>query len=312
MRILGWNCRGICNASTVRALGAQIKGARPEVVFLSKTKAKLNRMESVKKTLKFDDSCVIEAKGHAGGLCLMWKFGVDIKVVEYNKNLIAVKVSDQCVEWLLVGFYGPPYHSKKKKAWGDLFALLESHQGLWAIMGDFNYIVNEEEQLGGNRGGSLATNYLKELLFELNAVDLGYSGNKYTWVGGKWGKASIKRRLDRGVASISWRLAYPRATITHLGAIKSDHAPILMDTNLSEKFAHRPFRFVAVWLRDDRCSVVIEEAWKGKVSGLEFIKLYKKLAASREALHKWNKEVFGRCQDRINFLLKKIKEVQDR
>ena len=116
MRILGWNCRGICNASTVRALGAQIKGARPEVVFLSKTKAKLNRMESVKKTLKFDDSYVVEAKGHAGGLCLMWKFGVDIKVVEYNKNLIAVKVSDQCVEWLLVGFYGPPYHSKKKKA----------------------------------------------------------------------------------------------------------------------------------------------------------------------------------------------------
>ena len=177
-------------------------------------------------------------------------------------------------------------------------------------MGDFNYIVNEEEQLGGNRGGSSATNYLKELLFELNTVDLGYLGNKYTWARGIWGKASIKRRLDRGVAIISWRLAYPRATITHLGAIKSDHAPILMDTNSSEKFAHRPFE--AVWLRDERCSAVIEEAWKGKVSGSEFIKLYKKLAASREALRKWNKEVFGRCQDRINSLLKKIKEVQDR
>ena len=177
-------------------------------------------------------------------------------------------------------------------------------------MGDFNYIVNEEEKLGGNRGGSSATNYLKELLFELNTMDLGYSGNKYTWARGKWGKASIKRRLDRGVASISWRLAYPRATITHLGVIKSDHSPILMDTNPSEKFAHRPFE--AVWLRDERCSAVIEETWKGKVSGSKFIKLYKKLAASREALRKWNKEVFGRCQDRINSLLKKIKEVQDR
>ena len=193
-----------------------------------------------------------------------------------------------------------------------MFALLESHQGSWAVMGDFNFIVNEEEQLGGNKGGSSSINYLKELLFELNAMDLGYSRNKFTWARGKWGKASIKRRLDRGVANISWRLAYPRATITHLGAIKSDHAPILLDTNPSDSFVHRPFRFEAVWLRDDRCSDVIEEAWKGKVSGSEFLKLYKKQAPTREALRKWNKEVFGRCQNRINSLLKKIKDVQER
>ena len=62
-----------------------------------------------------------------------------------------------------------------------------------------------------------------------------------------------------------------------------------MDTNPCERFAHRPFKFEAVWLRDERCSVVIEEAWKGKVSGSEFVKLYKKQAATREALHKWNK-----------------------
>ena len=43
--------------------------------------------------------------------------------MEFNKDLIAVKVSEQSAEWLLVGFYGPSYHSKKKKAWGNLFAL---------------------------------------------------------------------------------------------------------------------------------------------------------------------------------------------
>ena len=56
----------------------------------------------------------------------------------------------------------------------------------------------------------------------------------------------------------------------------------------------------------------LNEAWKGEVSGSEFTKLYKKQATTREALHKWNKEVFGRCLDRINSLLKKIKDVQER
>nr|XP_023923954.1 uncharacterized protein LOC112035356 [Quercus suber] len=165
----------------------------------------------------------MEAKGRASGLCIMWKARVSIKVVEFDKNVIAVKVSDSVTDWLLVGFYGLPYYSKKKKAWGNLFALLESHQGPWACIGDFNYIMNEDEQVRGCEGSSSAINYLKELMFEYDAVNLGYSGNKFIWA--------------------------------------KDHAPIMLDTNPSDTFAHRPFRFKAVWLRDDGCRLVIEKAW---------------------------------------------------
>ena len=135
----------------------------------------------------------------------------------------------------MIGYWSvstaPPYFSKKKKAWENLSAILETHQGPWACLGDFNYVLNEDESYGGKKGSSSSTNYLKELMFEFGAVDLGYSGNKFTWAKGKWGNASIKRRLDRGIANISWRLAFPNATISHLGAIRSDHAPILLDTN---------------------------------------------------------------------------------
>nr|POE84009.1 hypothetical protein CFP56_54799 [Quercus suber] len=137
----------------------------------------------------------------------------------------------------------PPYFSKKKKAWEGLTALLEAHQGPWMCMGDFNFILNKDEALGGKKGSSSGSNYLNELMFEFGAIDLGYTGSKYTWAKDKWGNASIKRRLDRGIANISWRLAFPRASISHLGAIRSDHTPILLDTNPQSSFAHRPFRF---------------------------------------------------------------------
>ena len=282
MKILGWNCRGISNASTVRALGAQIKRARPDVVFLSETKTNEKCMEFVKSSVKFDNKFIVEAKGSAGGLCILWKNSMSLNVVDFDKNLIAVKIADQCYEWLLVGFYGPSYHSKKSKAWGNLFALLESHQGPWAWIGDFNFIINDDEQIGGNKRGSSATNYLKELLFKFNVVDLGYSGNKFTWARGKWGKASIKRRLDKRVASISWQLAFPKAIISHLGAINSDHAPILLDTNPQDSFAHRPFRFEAAWLRDERCTEVIGKVWDIEETGSDFIKLYKKQASTEK------------------------------
>ena len=66
--------------------------------------------------LRFSNRVVIDAKGTAGGLTMMWKSNRIIKVLEFNKNLIAVKVSDPVSDWVLVGFYGPSYAPKKAKA----------------------------------------------------------------------------------------------------------------------------------------------------------------------------------------------------
>ena len=203
MKLLSWNCQGICNTSTVQALKAQIKGVRPNLIFLSETRALVSRMDFVRSSISFDNMLVVKASGKASGLCVMWKEGISVREVEYNKNLIAITVSDFVCEWLMVRFYGPPYFSKKKKAWENIMALLESHQGPWMCIGDFNYVISEDEVSGGRKGCSLATNYLKELMFEFEAIDLGFLGSKFTWAKGGWGNASIKRRLDRGITNMS-------------------------------------------------------------------------------------------------------------
>ena len=73
-------------------------------------------MDFVKNAINFDNMLVVEANERAGGLCVLWKNGWSIREVEFNKNLIAVTISNVVCEWLMVGFYGPPYFSKKKKA----------------------------------------------------------------------------------------------------------------------------------------------------------------------------------------------------
>ena len=71
-------------------------------------------MEFVKSSINYDNLLVVEANGKPGGLCMLWKNGLSVREVEFNKNLIAVMVSNSVCEWLMVGFYGPPYFSKKK------------------------------------------------------------------------------------------------------------------------------------------------------------------------------------------------------
>ena len=75
------------------------------MVFLLETKADVVHMEFVKSFIKFNYRVVVEAKGSVGGLCMLWKEGLSISEVEFDKNLIAAKVSNQCTDWLLVGFY---------------------------------------------------------------------------------------------------------------------------------------------------------------------------------------------------------------
>ena len=77
---------------------------------------------------------------------------------------------------------------------------------------------------------------------------------------GRWGNVAIKERLDRGLASISWRLVLPKAFVQHLGALNSNHLPILLDTNIDDGFNPRPFHFEAAWIQDERCHGLIEQA----------------------------------------------------
>ena len=81
MKLLGQNCRGICNASIVRAFKAQIKGVRPNLIFFSETKALVSRMDFVRSSISFDNMLVVEESGKAGGLCVLWKEGISVKEV---------------------------------------------------------------------------------------------------------------------------------------------------------------------------------------------------------------------------------------
>jgi hypothetical protein len=94
-------------------------------------------------------------------------------------------------------------------------------------------------------------------MLELGAVDLGFSGARYTWCNKRWGHGCIRERLDHGIANVQWRTEFPRATVLHLGAVNSDHCPLLIDTNPVDVRCPRPFRFKAMWATDDRCFGVI-------------------------------------------------------
>lgn len=105
---------------------------------------------------------------------------MSIDILEFNSVILAIHIHDSVCSWSLVGFYGPLYCFKREKAWTNLFALLESLEGLWLGVGDFNTILESNEKRGGCCGSSSSPNYLGNLNFDLGVVDLGFSRAKFT------------------------------------------------------------------------------------------------------------------------------------
>lgn len=60
------------------------------------------------------------------------------------------------------------------------------------------------------------------------------------------------------------------------------------------------------------CQEVISQAWRINVVGFNSFHLMMKLDNTRRALKKWNKQVFGFCQDKLRLLVHFLEEVQNR
>jgi hypothetical protein len=62
--------------------------------------------------------------------------------------------------------------------------------------------------------------------------------------------ASIKERLVRGLAYLSWIHLHPEYSILHIPATNSNHHPISLNTVYHSSLLPRPFRFEEFWIRD--------------------------------------------------------------
>jgi hypothetical protein len=116
----------------------------------------------------------------------------------------------------------------------------------------------------------------------------------FTWSNNRQGAASIKERLDRGLASLSWIHLHPEFSLKYIPASSSDHYPISLNTAHFSSFLHRPFRFEEFWIKDLSCRSVIEAAWFKQASGSPAHCLVSKLMHTIFSLQRSNYLHFGK------------------
>jgi hypothetical protein len=137
--------------------------------------------------------------------------------------------------------------------WDSLSFVGDGFVSSWLSIGDLNYVLSQSKKLGGRPVASSSHCPFKQFIDHFGLVDLGFVGNPFTWSNNRQGAASIKERLDRGLASLSWIYIHLEFSFKHIPTSSSDHNPISLNTAFFSLaffslFLHRPFCFEEFWI----------------------------------------------------------------
>lgn len=75
----------------------------------------------------------------------------------------------------------------------------------------------------------------------------------------------MRERLARGVVNDSWNNLFPHASLINRETSRSDHRPILVDTeylSTSHAITNGPWIFEARWLQEDTVEEMVKAAWE--------------------------------------------------
>lgn len=230
MSALSWNCRGLENLRTVRALQEVIASEDPNLVFFMETKLSKEDMTNKKYTLRFTEGLVVGSIGSKGGLALLWKKDVMVDVQMFGPWHIDADLggNDGSRRWRFMGFYGQPKTSRREETWQILERLGSSNSLPWLCIGDYNEILSDVEKLEGNSRAPKLMERFREAMNRCRFRDLGYMGSRFTWSKVFVNGDSWWIRLDRALATPEWFSRFANAKLHHLSTTASDHCMLAL------------------------------------------------------------------------------------
>jgi hypothetical protein len=152
MKILCLNCRGLGRSEAVQELRSLVQLHRPWLVFLSETRFFYDRVDVLRRSLGFANGLGVGSFGRGGGLALFWSRDIGVKLQSCDKLHIDVAILDpgtQTTIWRFTGFYGESRRELRYRSW-DCLKYLNTQSDLpWLCASDFNEVLEDNEQIGG-------------------------------------------------------------------------------------------------------------------------------------------------------------------
>jgi len=312
MKLLSLNCRGLGQPEAVHEVRSLVQLHRPVVVFLSETRRFSNDVQGLRSSLGFQNGVGVGTFGRGGGLALLWTNEVCVKLQTYDKLHIDVMVVDPVSgadKWRFTGFYGEARKENRHRSWELMHFLSVQSDAPWLCAGDFNEILEANEQFGGVQRPERQMDGFRDALSACGFFDLGFSGLPYTWDNRQEGNHNIKVRLDRAFANATFADLFRQIKVNHEQTTESDHCCLVIECNRSKRGRGRRgknFKYENMWRREPSYLQLVKDTW-GDANHIEDLdELQTSLGRMRWAFQEWDHSVFGSVRKELSKLRREL------
>lgn len=134
--------------------------------------------------------------GAAGGIMLCWRpASVKVSVLRSNHQIFHCLDTFSSKTWLFSFVYASTISQNRNWLWYELGFFTPNFP--WIICVDFNCIINPEDKSGGRPFHvSYSVSTLRNFISKAELIDVGFSGNNFTWCNNHHASARILVRLD--------------------------------------------------------------------------------------------------------------------
>ncbi|KAL3533572.1 hypothetical protein ACH5RR_007093 [Cinchona calisaya] len=302
-----WNGRGVNKPRFKKTINDICELHNPHILVLIETKTKGYMAKKLSDTLGFSHVHIIDTIGFAGGIWMFWKTDVQVEVIDSNfQSITSIVKSPSGISWLFTTLYVSPIFAAREQLWNYLKKVKDIANVPWLIYGDFNEVLKPSEKRGGSKLQQNRVDKLFDCIDYCNLFDLNCKGPTFTWTNKRFGKASIRERLDRTYCNSLWRHLFEEAYVRVLPRTHSDHHPLLINLlGVPQPLINlRPFRMEAAWLTHPDFEEFVASNWLKSPNIAETIDLF------TSACKTWNKQVFGNIFMRKRKVLARIEGLQ--
>ncbi|XP_021855317.1 uncharacterized protein [Spinacia oleracea] len=307
MKLILWNVRGASKDDFLPYARNIVSNQNPVAFIFLETKADDLRANQVRTQLGFHEFRVVPATSMRGGIWLFWK--KDIDLVNYatgDFNFHALfHFKNVKKDALITGMHAPSSAAQRHHVWNTMQSNLPPPSTSWLMVGDLNEVTSQSEKSGGRNFRPSQCRDFTNFTDEAGLVDLGYSGNPFTWDNMRDGVVCIKERLDRALANPTWLHNFPQTQVMHLPRIYSDHSPIVVSIINNYVAGNYPFRCKEVWLEHPNFKDFFIHNWDPPTHN--FMEGRKSFLLN---IKSWNLNIFGNIGKIKNRLLARLDGIQ--
>lgn len=255
MRVLRWNCQGVGNIPTVRPL------REIHCQYFPETKNGGKYLEGGMEYLGYVNLHTVEPVGRSGGLALMWKDSLSIKILYSDKRLIDVEVTCQDKVFFLIFVYGDPVKENRSKLWERLVRIGVNRDGPWMLTWDFNEMIDRSEKKSRVIRAETSFVEFKKTLRLCGVWDVRHTCNPLSWYGWR-SEELVECRLDRTVANQKRSEMLPSSQAMYLMRYGSDHSPLITNC-LGERWRQwANFKFDHMWIHREGFKELVSNHWR--------------------------------------------------